>query len=302
MKPLWGIDLGGTKVEAVVVDGDDRFTPLARRRLPTEKEQGYEHILGQISKLIDQMKEETGLSPSRIGIGTPGAIDPDTRQIKNSNTTVLNGQPLREDLEARLGVSIEMANDANCFALAEAVLGAVPEQVPEAKVVFGVIMGTGVGGGIVVNGQVLNGRHGIAGEWGHNFLDASGGESYSGLHGNVETILAGPSLERWYASQSGEQRKLPEIVARYHAGNDPHAQATMDRLLYFFGKALGVIINILDPDAVVLGGGVSNIDLLYTAGPASVEKFVLNPVLKTPILRPKLGDSAGVFGAAMLVR
>jgi fructokinase len=302
MNPLWGIDLGGTKVEAVVVDGEDQFKTLARRRLPTGREHGYEHILGQIHHLIDQVKQETGLVPDRIGIGTPGAIDPDTRQMKNSNTTVLNGRPLREDLEARLGVPIEMANDANCFALAEAVLGAVPEQVPEAKVVFGVIMGTGVGGGIVVNGQLLPGRHGIAGEWGHNFLDKSGGESYSGLHGNVETILAGPSLERWYASQSGQARPLKEIVERYQAGNDSHATATMDRLLYFFGKALGVIINILDPDAVVLGGGVSNIDLLYTEGPASVEKFVFNPVLKTPILRPKLGDSAGVFGAAMLVR
>lgn len=302
MKPIWGIDLGGTKVEAVVVDGDDRFKTIARRRLPTERDHGYAHILGQICKLIDQLKQETGLTPERIGIGTPGAIDPDTQQMKNSNTTVLNGQPLREDLEARLGVSLTMANDANCFALAEAVLGAVPEQVPDAKVVFGVIMGTGVGGGVVVNGQVLHGRHGIAGEWGHNFLDESGGESYSGLHGNVETILAGPSLERWYAHQSGEARKLKEIVERYQAGNDPHAKATMDRLLYFFGKALGVIINILDPDAVVLGGGVSNIDLLYTEGPTSVERFVFNPVLKTPILRPKLGDSAGVFGAAMLIR
>lgn len=302
MTPLWGIDLGGTKVEAAVVDADDQYRSIIRRRVPTERVHGYPHILGQITKLIEQVQAESGLRPERIGIGTPGAIDPDTRQMKNSNTTVLNGQPLREDLEARLGVPLVMANDANCFALAEALLGAVPEQVPEAKVVFGVIMGTGVGGGIVVNGQVLPGRHGIAGEWGHNFLDESGGSSYSGLHGNVETILAGPSLERWYASQSGQARKLPEIVARYEAGHDPHAQATMERLLHFFGKALGPIVNILDPDAIVLGGGVSNLDLLYTQGPASVEKFVFNPVLKTPILRPKLGDSAGVFGAAMLVR
>jgi predicted NBD/HSP70 family sugar kinase len=302
MKPLWGIDLGGTKVEVAVVDADDQFKAIIRRRLPTEKVHGYEHILGQITKLVGQVKEEIGLEPSQIGIGTPGAIDPDSGQMKNSNTTALNGRPLREDLMAQLGVPVVMANDANCFALAETVLGAVPEHVPDAKVVFGVILGTGVGGGIVVNGQLINGRHGIAGEWGHNFLDASGGESYSGLHGNVETILAGPSLERWYAEQSQQTLKLQEIVARHEAGTDPHARATIERLIFFFGKALGAIINILDPDAIVLGGGVSNVDLLYSQGPASVAKFVFNPACKTPILRPKLGDSAGVFGAAMLVR
>lgn len=302
MTPLWGIDLGGTKIEGVVADADKGYQPLARLRIATEKEQGYAHIVSRIALLVDMLKKETGLAPSKIGIGTPGAIDPQAQVMKNSNTTQLLGQPLHTDLQKQLGVPVIMANDANCFALAEAIMGAVPEQVPNAKVVFGVIMGTGVGGGIVVNGQVLNGRHAIAGEWGHNFLDASGGESYSGLHGNVETILAGPSLERWYAQLSGESRKLHEIVQRHHDGSDPHATETIERLIHFFGKALGVIVNVLDPDAIVLGGGVSNVDLLYTEGVKSVEKYVFNPTLTTPILRPKLGDSAGVFGAAMLVR
>ncbi len=302
MTPLWGIDLGGTKIEGVVADADNNYEPIARLRIATEKEQGYEHIVSRIALLVDMLKQETGLSPQKIGIGTPGAIDPQAQNMKNSNTTQLLGKPLHTDLENKLGVPVIMANDANCFALAETLMGAVPAEVPDAKVVFGVIMGTGVGGGIVVNGQVLNGRHAIAGEWGHNFLDESGGESYSGLHGNVETILAGPSLEKWYHKLSGEKRKLHEIVARHQEGNDPHATETVERLIHFFGKALGVIVNILDPDAIVLGGGVSNVDLLYTEGVKSVEKFVFNPVLTTPILRPKLGDSAGVFGAAMLVK
>jgi len=302
MNALWGIDLGGTKIEGVVVDADDNFKPLVRLRVPTEKQHGYEHIISQINKLVELMKTETGLYPEKIGIGTPGAVDPQKQEMKNSNTTCLNGMPLHADLERTLGVPVVMANDANCFALAEAVMGAVPDAAPDAKVVFGVIMGTGVGGGVVVNGQVLMGTHGIAGEWGHNFLDKSGGESYSGLHGNVETILAGPSLERFYESEAGQHKSLKDIVAAHKAGTDPHATATMERLIYFFGKALGVIVNILDPHAIVLGGGVSNIDLLYTDGPESVEKFVFNDGFATPILRPKLGDSAGVFGAAMLVR
>ena len=302
MKPLWGIDLGGTKIEGVVADADNGYEPIARLRIATEKTQGYQHIVSRIGLLVDMLKQETGLTPQAIGIGTPGAIDPQAQTMKNSNTTQLLNQPLHQDLESTLGVPVTMANDANCFALAETLMGAVPAEVPDAKVVFGVIMGTGVGGGIVVNGRVLNGRHAIAGEWGHNFLDASGGESYSGLHGNVETILAGPSLEKWYHKLSGESRKLHEIVSRHQEGVDAHATETVERLIHFFGKALGVIVNILDPDAIVLGGGVSNVDLLYTEGPKSVEKYVFNPILTTPILKPKLGDSAGVFGAAMLTQ
>ncbi|MEM9984697.1 MAG: ROK family protein [Bacteroidota bacterium] len=271
-------------------------------RIPTEKQHGYEHIVGRIAHLVELLKQETGLTPQKIGIGTPGAIDPQAQTMKNSNTTALLGKPLHTDLTQRIGVPLVMANDANCFALAEAVMGAVPDAVPKAQVVFGVIMGTGVGGGIVINGKVLNGRHAIAGEWGHNYLDPSGGVAYSGLHGNVETVLAGPSLEAWYAKLSGETRKLHEIVTRHQEGRDRYATETVERMLHFFGKALAVIINILDPDAIVLGGGVSNVDLLYSEGVKEVEKHVFNPILTTPILRPKLGDSAGVFGAAMLVK
>ncbi|MES2731037.1 MAG: ROK family protein [Bacteroidota bacterium] len=300
-KSLWGIDLGGTKIEAVVLESSSNTQTLGRLRIPTEAAQGYDHIISQIAKLIDLLSAETGSKPDRLGIGTPGALDTHSQTLKNSNTTCLNGKPFKQDLERVLGIPIIIANDANCFALAETRMGAVAEVLPNAEVVFGVIMGTGVGGGLIVNGQVINGRHAIGGEWGHNFLDASGGKCYCGKVGCVETVLAGPFLQKYYQSIAGQALPLPEIVARYKQGNDPHATATMQRLIHFFGLGLSTIINILDPDAIVLGGGVGNIDLLYTEGVEELKKFVFNPRLDTRILKPKLGDSAGVFGAALLV-
>ena len=167
--------------------------------------------------------------------------------------------------------------------------------------VFGVIMGTGVGGGVVVEGKVINGLQGIGGEWGHNFLDESGGPCYCGKVGCVEKVLAGPGLEKYYTSISGKQKSLREIYDLYKAGTDPHAKQTMDRLTHFFGLALSVVVNILDPDVIVIGGGVGNIDVIYDEGVKSLDKFVFNNRLDTPVLKPKLGDSAGVFGAAFLV-
>jgi len=299
-KPLWGIDLGGTKIEGVIIASDKKPDVLARLRVPTEADKGYSHIVDQINKLVEMLKKESGLVPDKIGIGTPGAMDPTTNTLKNSNTICLNGQPLRQDIEKKLGISVAMANDANCFAIAETLWGAVPDKVPDAKVVFGVILGTGVGGGLVMYGKVPNGRHGIAGEWGHNFLDASGGPCYCGRTGCVERILSGPALQRFYAEISGENRKLPEIVERAKAGTDPAAVQTMDRMVEYFGRAIAVIVNIVDPDAIVLGGGVGNIDLLYSRGVKEAEKHLFNPRMETPVLKPKLGDSAGVFGAALL--
>lgn len=300
MVPLWGIDLGGTKIEGVVLDGPDTMNVLCRMRVPTEASKGYTHVLRQIQKLVETMMSEVGMRPTRIGMGTPGSLDPQTQTLKNSNTVCLNGKPFQRDVEALLKVPVRIANDANCFALAEARWGAVKEHLPEARVVFGVIMGTGVGGGIVVDGKVLDGRQGIAGEWGHNFLDASGGPCYCGREGCVETVLSGPALERYYASRAGERLPLKEVVARHKAGTDPHATATMDRLVKQFGRAIAYVINILDPDAIVLGGGVSNIDLLYEDGVAEAEQYVFNTHMETVFLRPTLGDSAGVFGAALL--
>lgn len=298
---LWGIDLGGTKVEGVVLKSANDPEVLVRERIAAEAHLGYEHTLNRIKTLIEQISEKVGEKPSTFGIGTPGAIDPPTGLLKNSNSQAINKKPFKRDLEALMGMPIAMANDANCFALAEARMGAVPDADPNAQVVFGVIMGTGVGGGVVVNGQALNGKQGIGGEWGHNFLDESGGPCYCGKSGCVETIIAGPSLERYYKEVSGEAKRLKEIVPLARSGEDKHAVATLDRLIHFFGLGISVIINILDPDVIVLGGGVGNIDELYTRGVEEARKHVFNPRLDTQIIRPKLGDSAGVFGAAFLM-
>jgi len=300
MKPIWGIDLGGTKVEAVCLEKLDPEAIISRKRIPTEADQGYEHILDQISRVIDKVAEETQETPETIGIGTPGALDPHTKTMKNSNTTVLNGRPFKKDLEAKLGIPIHMSNDANCFALAETRMGVVKSEYPDAQVVFGIIMGTGVGGGVVVNGRVLQGKQGIAGEWGHNFLDESGGLCYCGKTGCVERFISGTGLQRYYCETSGVQKKLPHIVESYYKGDDPYSTQTIERLIKFFGIAVSVIVNMLDPDVIVVGGGVGNIDLLYSEGVKSVEKYVFNDTLRIPIVKPKLGDSAGVFGAAAL--
>jgi len=300
MGPIWGIDLGGTKIEGVVLEDKDHPRVLKRFRLPTERDKGYEHILLQMAKLVEVLSAEVGIRPTKIGIAHPGALDPTTQLLKNSNTTVLNGMPIKADLEDTLNVPIEMANDANCFAMAEAKMGIVKETVPDAEVIFGVIMGTGVGGGVVMNGKVWNGRHGIGGEWGHIFLDDSGGECYCGNTGCVENIISGIALEKYYQNIVGVRRPLQEIVALHQTGQDEVATMTVKRLITFFGKAISTVVNMLDPDVIVIGGGVGNIDLLYTEGVAEVSKYVFNNKLETPFLKPKLGDSAGVFGAAFL--
>jgi fructokinase len=298
---LWGIDLGGTKVEGAILNSSTHPDVIFRDRLPTEGHKGYEHILGQIKLVVDKMESATGYRAKRLGIATPGTLDPGLGLMKNSNSTSLNGKPLKKDLEHLLGMDVQMANDANCFALAEANMGIAKEKFPNAKVVFGVIMGTGVGGGVVVEGKVINGLQGIGGEWGHNFLDESGGPCYCGKSGCVEKVLAGPALEKYYASISGQQKSLREVYELYKTGSDIHAKHTMDRLSHFFGLALSVVVNILDPDVIVIGGGVGNIDIIYSEGVKSLEKYVFNNRLDTPVLKPKLGDSAGVFGAAFLV-
>jgi fructokinase len=289
---LWGIDLGGTKIEAAVLTSPEQVA--ARQRIPTEAHLGYEHILRQVSALVEALKSAAGEQPQRIGIGHPGVIDPATGLMKNSNTICLNGKPLKSDLEAALGVPVAMSNDANCFALAEAKFGAAKGK----PVVFGVILGTGVGGGVVVNGHALYGTQGIAGEWGHNILLEGGAQCYCGKRGCVETVISGPALERFYAERSGAQAKLSEIAAR--AARDPAAKETVDRLTDYFGRAIAYVINILDPDVVVLGGGVSNIDALYSAGRLAAARFVFNNRMETVLIKNVLGDSSGVFGAALL--
>ena len=297
---LWGVDLGGTKIEGILIDKNSNEI-LIRKRIATEADQGYQHILERIKILIDLLTEETGIKPTAVGFSTPGTLDPGLQLMKNCNTVCMNGQPMKKDLENLLGIRIEMANDANCFALAEATMGAAKEK--NAEVVFGVIMGTGVGGGVVVHGKVINGKHGIGGEWGHNVLDVDGEDCYCGKKGCNEKVFAGPALERYYQKIAGTKKSLKDIYNDHLAGTDAFASQTIDHLLTSFARAISSIINVLDPEVIVLGGGVSNIDLLYTEGVKRIENYIFNNrKVETEFLKPLLGDSAGVFGAAELVR
>jgi predicted NBD/HSP70 family sugar kinase len=300
-QPIWGIDLGGTKIEGVILRSFSDPTPVVRTRVDTEASKGYDHIVGQVSLLVAAMESQSGMKPGAIGIGTPGVLDPTLRTMKNCNTVVLNGKPLLKDIEDSLRLRIEMANDANCFALAETQWGVVRQQAPQSRLVFGIITGTGVGGGIVMDGKIWNGRHGIAGEWGHNYLDESGGPCYCGKTGCVETVISGPATERYYKGLTGEHLKLKEIYSRTREGSDPAAAKTIDRLCHFFGKGISVITNLLDPDVIVVGGGVGNIEALYGKGLEELGRFIFNNRVEVPLLKPSLGDSAGVFGAAALV-
>lgn len=291
----WGIDLGGTKIECAVLE-DGR--PVVRRRVPTEAHRGYDHIISQIKSLVESVRAESGDAPSRIGFGTPGTLDRATGAMKNCNTVSMNGRRLDADLRSVLGVDVRIANDANCFALAEASMGA-GREFPDAEVVFGIIMGTGVGGGLVAHGRIVEGAHGIAGEWGHNVLDPVGAPCYCGKAGCVETFISGTALERFYRERSGKEAKLADIVSRRDSDSD--ACDTVERLLENFGRAVAALINVIDPQLIVVGGGVGNVDLLYTEGAERVSRHLFNEgPLNTAIRKPLLGDSAGVFGAAAL--
>jgi fructokinase len=287
-----GIDLGGTKIEGVVLD--EHGAELLRRRVPTRQERGYDHIVAAVGELAAEL---LALAPdcAQLGVGTPGALSSRTGLIKNSNTACLNGRDLPGDLARRIGRTVRVENDANCFALAEARSGAAAG----ARVAFGIIMGTGVGGGLVLDGRVWSGPQRIAGEWGHHAIDPAGPRCYCGQRGCVEALISGPALERRYRERAGVALPLETIVARARAG-EAAARAVLAELLDGFGRAVANLIAILDPDAIVVGGGLSNIDELYTAGRDAVAAYVFNDELRTPILRNRHGDSAGVLGAALL--
>ena len=288
-----GVDLGGTKTEGAVLDEGGAI--LFRERRPTPAADGYRAILDNIRDIVHRLEDRAG-ARCPVGVGTPGAISTRTSYLKNSNTACLIGRPIRDDLERLLERPVRIANDANCFALSEALDGAGRG----APVVFGVIMGTGVGGGIVVNGGLIEGLQHIAGEWGHNVLEADEPPCYCGRRGCVETFLSGPGLARDYAAHGGDAAHGAEqIVARAAAG-DAVAEAAMQRFLNRFGRALATVINILDPHVIVLGGGMSNIARLYTEGRAAVARHVFNDELRTKILPNVHGDSSGVRGAAQL--
>jgi fructokinase len=299
----YGVDLGGTKLEAIAFQTADPLNPIARLRTATEASRGYEAIIENVNSLVEQLIKQTGVRPRAVGIGHPGSQD-EHGLIKNSNTVSLNGRPLACDLGAIFRMEVQLENDAHCFALAEAKLGAARGH----NSVFGVILGTGVGGGIVINGQIVRGKHHAGGEWGHNVLAplAAGdvaANCYCGRKGCIETWISGPALERYYSELLGEAQTsgrftLLEQIAR--SKTEEQSKRVIDRLIDYFGAGLAQVINILDPECVVLGGGVSNLEVLYERAAGAVSKNVFNPQFNTPIVKNQLGDSAGVFGAALL--
>jgi len=285
-----GIDLGGTKTEGILLD--EKHNIIERKRIKTPQENGYDSIVKSITFLINDLKKKTSEKTS-IGLCTPGVTDPNSGLIKNSNTQCLIGMPLKNDLENILAQKILMENDANCFALAESLLGSAKGH----EVVFGVIMGTGVGGGIVINGTIHKGRSNIAGEWGHHILHPNGNECYCGKRGCVETYISGPALERSWFEITGTKESLQSITQNL---SFEKAEQWKSEFLENFGMALANVIDILDPDVIILGGGVSNIPFLYDEGKKAVYENVFSDLVNTPILENKLGDSAGVFGACLL--
>ena len=295
---LLGIDLGGTKIEAIVIESKENSKEVIRHRVDTEEEKGYLQVLNNIKLLVEYIENKINHKFDKLGIGTPGTLDPATGLLKNSNSQCLNGKPIQKDLSETLDKIILIQNDANCFALAETLLGSVKDQYPNAKNVFGIIMGTGVGGGVIINGKTVYGSQGIGGEWGHTIVTDSGDKCYCGKRGCVETVISGRALQTYYSNISGRKLKFEEIYAL--KDSDKYAKETFDRLIIHFGKGLSNVVNILDPEVIVLGGGLSNIKELYSEGYKELKKYVFNPTFNTPIIRPKLGDSAGVYGAALL--
>ena len=242
-EPIWGIDLGSARIEGIILADKEDKSPLRRMSIPTEAHLGYRHVLEQISRIVEVLTAETGLKPGIIGISSSGVLDPETQVIKNSDTDCLNGQFLKRDLEIYLGVPIRLANHTKCRLLAEAHFGSIKEYAPKAQLVVGLFMGYAVQGGILINGKILDGLHGIAGDWGHTFLDESGGRCHCGKVGCVDTLLSVEALEVFYASIRGARIPIKEVMKRHQSGDDVAARKTAHRMLHFFGKGVAQIVN-----------------------------------------------------------
>jgi fructokinase len=294
-----GLDVGGTKSEVLAFRADG--SEALRTRVASPRDYGA--LVDAIAALVAQADSALGVRGAPVGIGAPGSPNPQTGLHRNSNLLCMNGKPFAADIATRLARPVRVTNDANCLALSEAIDGAAAGQ---GAVVFGVILGTGVGGGVVVRGDVVDGGNGIAGEWGHNPLpglgdaEAAAHRCYCGKSGCLEQFLSGPALERRYAQASGTQLALAEIAARAAAGTDAHAVATLDWFVQALARSLSVVVNIIDPHAIVLGGGVSNIPGLAERVQAALPALVFSDECHTPVFRAKHGDSSGIRGAAML--
>ena len=291
-----GIDLGGTKIEIIAMDSDDNIVYRQREATP---QGNYHATLDTIVALVATLENKIAQKTS-IGIGTPGAISQKTGMLKNSNSTCLNNQPLKHDLEKRLSREIKTSNDANCFALSEAADGAAAG----ASSVFGVIIGTGTGAGIVINQKIVEGVNRIGGEWGHNPLpwpkdDERSRPCYCGQSACIETFLSGPGLEADFFQHCGQKLSAQKIVTLAEQG-DTKAEACLQRYQHRLARSLATVINILDPEVIVLGGGLSNIQRLYNNVPKLWGEFVFSDLVLTKLVAPKFGDSSGVRGAARL--
>ncbi len=292
-----GIDLGGTKIAAVVIDANGAV--VWDRRIPTPRDD-YEGTIQALTSLTAEAERAVG-ARCAVGVGMPGAISPAPGLVKNANSTWLNGRALKVDLEASLGREVRLANDANCLAVSEAADGAAAGR----RVVFGVILGTGTGGGIVIDRQVLTGPHAIAGEWGHNALpwpDAEeypGPPCYCGLRGCIETFLSGPALAADYRRRGGREVLQGEQIVQ-QAADDPIASAALAAWLRRLAKALATVVNLIDPDAIVVGGGLSRIEAIYAEVPRLWGQWVFSDVVTTPLVPARYGDASGVRGAAWL--
>lgn len=290
----FGLDLGGTKMEAVLLDDTGEIVWRERRPTPAED---YQAIIEAIAALVAQAAIETAQEMT-VGIGMPGSLSPKTGLVRNSNTQCLNGQAIKQDLESAMAREVRLANDANCFVLSEATDGAGAG----AQSVFGVIIGTGCGGGLVFDGKLQNGANGIGGEWGHNPLAAPtadelpGPPCYCGRHGCNEVWISGSGFARDHEAIAGEKLTAEQIIASDSAA----AKASFERLCDRIARALGAVINVVDPDVIVLGGGLSNVDVLYTHIPEIWDGYIFSDVIETRLVKNKHGDSSGVRGAAWL--
>ena len=285
-----GIDLGGTKIECIVLENQKE---IFRDRILTESEKGSDHILNQIHQIYQKAILFIENQKHSLGICTPGSISPDTNLLRNSNTTCLNGLSFKKILEDKLDHSLSIENDANCFALAEAVMGAGQDH----AFIFGVIMGTGCGGGFVHNKKLRVGPNLISGEWGHSILHTNGHTCYCQKQGCVETYISGGGLSK-ILNNHGIHLSVEAFFKKEEKNNIE--SRIYQNFMNDFAQAMGNIINSIDPDIIILGGGLSNVDSLYTDGINAINQYIFSETLKTPILRNQLGDSAGVFGAALL--